>query len=196
MKRWILFIVLLLGGWVAMPVVAANTIWLGDMLYNSPRDMAHIKVENCTLGYNKEHRYFFCKDGGGASGGGGDVTLRHGSKVVSGSWEEEVTTVAGEAEVATTNVLPANAIIDRCTGRTLSDISGGYSIGVDGDETAYGELAGEADETTNGDLYVAAPTANYSDQSILITASSGSFADNTGRVRVSCFYRIITAATD
>ena len=194
MKRWILFIALLLMGWVAMPVVAANTIWLGDMLYNSSRDMAHIKVENCTLGYNKEHRYFFCKDGGGS--GGGDTTLKHGSKVLSGSWEEEVTTVAGASEVATDNVLPANAIVDRCTARTLADVTGGYSVGVDGDETAYGELAGEADETTNGDPYVAAPTANYSDQSILITASGGSFADNTGRVRVACFYRVITAATD
>lgn len=194
MKRWILFIVLLLGGWVAMPVVAANTIWLGDMLYNSPRDMAHIKVENCTLGYNKEHRYFFCKDGGGS--GGGDVTLKHGAKVVTGSWEEVVTTVAGAADVASENVLPANAIIDRCTARTLSDISGGYSVGVDGDETAYGTLVGEADETTDGDLYVAAPVANYNDQSILITSTTGSFVDNTGRVRVACFYRVITASTD
>ena len=183
----------LLFGWIAMPVVAANTIWLGDMLYNSPRDMAHIKINGCTLGYNKEHRYFFCKDGGGT--GGGDITLTHGARVLSGSWEEEVTTVAGEATIETTNVLPASAIVDRCTGRTTSDISGGYTLGVNGDATAYGTLAGVAGETTDEEQYISAPSINTLDQPVIIFSTPGSFADNTGRVRIACFYRVITAST-
>ena len=147
--------------------------------------------------YKSNGLYVIAPDGTitGPLRGGGAVSSPHGAAMEPGYWEELVTVSTGGV-VATTAKVPVGAIIQRVlvlTVSNISGISGGYNVGVAGQPTLFGVgISATAGDDNLDHTAFPSGTANYTLQSILLTAVSGTFSGGT--VRVTCFYTNFTAA--
>lgn len=132
---------------------------------------------------------------------GGTITTAHGAVQTATYLEEEVATVTSASSVSTVGTVPQGSITNRCLVRTNATVTtsggGGYEVGVAGTADFYATtVSGTVGGTNLADDSWPGPHPNYFDTAIVITPVSGTFSNNTGRIRVVCFYLTFTAPTD
>jgi len=106
----------------------------------------------------------------------------------------ELTTIAAAATTDTTIQMPAGAIILGVTARVTVAVTctTNFNIGDSGSATRFGTGISKAANTTN--VGSVAPYLNASALSVRITPDTTP-SDNTGRVRITIYYFLMTAAT-
>lgn len=138
--------------------------------------------------------------GGACNSLGGSLTTTNGATRQVTSLEELVSTVTSATSVSTSATVPAGSIIESCLAYTKVAVStsggGGYQVGIAGAANIWAiAVAGTLGSTNLLDQQWTAPNRVYADTAIVLTPVSGTFSNNTGRVRVSCFYVTFGAAT-
>lgn len=96
---------------------------------------------------------------------------------------------AAAAFVETGDELPARVNLAGCFARVATAISGGFSLGLEGAATAWGNVSGSVDSTNEGDLTRASSTTIVADQPVRLTSThaSGQFQNTTGAAEVTCW---------
>lgn len=153
-------------------------------------------TDRCPLGYAFRDKKLVCVPlpTPGSGSGGGDITTPFGATRTAGYLEQEVTTVAGQASVTTTDTIPAGARVERCVATTTATVTGGYDLGVPGATDRYGaDISGTVGATSEADTSVGHDHPVYADTAIVVTAAAGTFATSTGRVRIFCPYQVYGA---
>jgi hypothetical protein len=110
----------------------------------------------------------------------------------------ELTTIAAAATTSTTIQLPANAIIFAVSTRVVTVIptATSFSVGITGTPLKFGAsgtISVAAGTTDVGTL--AGASYNATAQTVLLTMNGGTPAANTGQVRTTIHYMLITAPT-
>jgi len=159
---------------------------VGEQIFRS-KDIRHL-TEGCTLAYTIKDRHLYC-----ASESSSETTTSHGAKIKLVSFEDDIDVVAGQTYNVGLHELPAGAVVLRCLTRTLSPITNGYLVGLDGMEPIFATATGADDETSEEDIYFVGPMPIYVDEPIRVTAPQGLTFPDSGKVRVSCFYYTFTA---
>lgn len=96
---------------------------------------------------------------------------------------------AAAAFVETGDELPARVNLAGCFARVTSAIAGGFTLGLEGAATAWGNVSGSVDSTNEGDLTRASSTTIVADQPVRLTSThtSGQFQNTTGAAEVTCW---------
>lgn len=126
-------------------------------------------------------------------GGGGGCLTEQGATRCPKAWSEDVSTSPAASYVDTTTPLPAGSIVERCFARTLATLntstSAGVSVGTDGADHLWGTVTGAVGSTNTADTHWPSRFAIYTDTAVRVSAKGGgTFTDNTGVVRIVCFY--------
>lgn len=150
-------------------------------------------TDRCPLGYHFRDKKLVCvpfpTPGSGGSGGG-NITTPFGATRTVGYLEQEVTTVSGQASVATTATIPAGALVERCLVRTTATVPGGYDVGNAGATDLYGaDISGAVESTNDADGTFPGGHPVYTATAIMVTAAAGTFSSSTGKVRIFCTYQ-------
>lgn len=130
--------------------------------------------------------------------GGGVVTSAHNAERKPDHYEEEVTTVSGQAYVDTTIAAPAGSYVERVLVRCTAATSGGVHVGTEGNEERYGaSVGGNVGDTNLNDALTPAPSpVGATAMTVRLTSAGGTFATSTGKYRVTIFFVRFTAAAD
>lgn len=156
-----------------------------------PTNILATRTPKCVMVLRADNTELECIPSG--VGGGGGCTELNGATRCPDAWSDDVSTDDTETYVETTEVLPKGAIVDRCFARTQATVatSSGNSveIGLAGAEQLWGTLGGTVGNTNTDDTTWPSRRAIYTDTNVRVTVKGGgTFSNNTGVVRVICFY--------
>ncbi len=179
--RKVFLIVILLVAILPLSAYGQKQPDVGEQIFNS-KDKKFL-TDGCTLGIDLKNKHLICVTPAPTPTGGGG-----GADETEPNWTETVTTVISEPYVETVNTIPAGATVDLCTAETLTEVTGGYRLGVGGITDLYARMTGVAGESSRDNRWWSPAHGNYTTAPRRVTSTLGAYV-NAGTIEVKCWYR-------